>query len=537
MKNTILTILLISSFFLSHSQPIQLEWQACFGTNLREDAYDVCATSDGYIIAGSGLKNSDDGDILLIRTDLFGNLIWQKLLGGTDGDVPIRILPAGNDCYYVSAVSRSFDGDISFNPYPNGRPNIWIFKINGMGDIMWDKMYGGTWFENGWTACSTHDGGMVTTSYTDSDDGDISNYFGSWDTWLLRTDSLGNKVWDFTIGTEFLDFPNAIIQTSDLGFLVASGSMPTTGGNITCQPFDLETSDIVLFKIDSIANIEWQRCIGGSSDEVLADILEIEDGYMLAAAVYAADGDMTGSGYHYGTTQTGHPTSDIWLAKIDFEGNILWQKCFGGTARDIPNSIFPTLDGGYIIIGETESNDGDVSGKHHPHGYFSDIWVFKINATGDLLWQKCFGGLGYERLTWSGVIDNRDGSYVITATIFNNSNSGDLTCLTTPPGGYDIWLIQLRDTTVVSSNQLPRLEYAIKAYPNPANEYVVFELKKPVLSGTITISDITGRQVASMPIAEEKTVWQTAGLPSGVYLYRIEGANAVASGKLVILIE
>ncbi|MBW6490090.1 MAG: T9SS type A sorting domain-containing protein [Lentimicrobium sp.] len=534
MKRLLFILLIFCHNSYAFSQPIVLEWQACFGTTIKEVAYDICATGDGYIIAAERESNSLGSDIILIRTDLYGNLVWQKFVGGTSSDVPYRIFPAGNDCYYISAISASEDGDISYNPYPEGYVNFWLFKINGSGDIIWDKMYGGTCFDQGWTACHTHDGGMVSLGYTCSDDGDISNYFGSWDTWLLRTDSLGNKVWDFTIGTEFLDFPNAIIQTSDRGFLVASGSMPTTGGNITCQPFDLETSDIVLFKIDSMANIEWQRCIGGSSDEVLADILEIEDGYMLAAAVSAADGDMTGSGYHYGTTPTGHPTSDIWLAKIDFEGNVLWQKCYGGTARDIPNSIFPTPNGGYIIIGETESNDGDVSGKHNVHGQFSDIWVFKINATGDLLWQKCFGGLGYERLTWSGVIDNGDGSYVITATIFNNSNSGDLTCLTTPPGGYDIWLIQLRDTTVVSSNHMPKPEYAVKAYPNPANEYVVFELQKPLPSGKITISDITGREIAVMSTTGEKTVWQTKGVRPGVYVYKLQSQVGFGSGKLLI---
>jgi hypothetical protein len=174
--------------------------------------------------------------------------------------------------------------------------------------------------DQGWTACHTHDGGMVSLGYTCSDDGDISNYFGSWDTWLLRTDSLGNKVWDFTIGTEFLDFPNAIIQTSDRGFLVASGSMPTTGGNITCTPFNYENSDIVLFKIDSLANIEWQRCIGGSENEGVNDILETEDGYIIVCNVYSADGDMTGSGYHYGTLPQGHPAGDIWILRAIYYG-------------------------------------------------------------------------------------------------------------------------------------------------------------------------------------------------------------------------
>jgi hypothetical protein len=537
MKKFLLIIQGVLLSFALYSQPIELEWQACFGTNLKEVVSDVCPTGDGYIIVAEGNTDSPRGiDIFVIRTDLSGNAIWEKYLGGNSSDGVLRILSAGNDSYYISAISGSVDGDISFNPFPDGLSNYWIIKINGSGDIIWDKMYGGNCFERGWDACLTHDGGMVSLGYTCSEDGDISNYYGMWDTWLLRTDSLGNKVWDFTIGTEFLDFPNAIIQTSDKGFLVSSGSMPTTGGNITCTPYDLIFSDIVLFKIDSLANIEWQNCIGGGSDESVKDIIEVEDGYMLACYVYSGDGDMTGSGFHYGTSPQGNVLPDIWLVKIDFDGNIQWQKCYGGTAFDVPNSIFPTNDGGYIVVAETESNDGDVSGKHHPHGYFSDIWVFKINATGDLLWQKCVGGLGYERLDWSGVIDNGDGSYVIASTMDVAENAGDITCVSNY-GSMDIWLIQLRDTTVVSSNHFPKPEYSVKAYPNPANDYVVFELQKSLPSGTITISDITGRQVASMPITGEKTVWQPGIIPSGVYLYRIEGATTVASGKLVILNE
>jgi len=532
MKRLLLILLIICHYSYLFSQSIVLEWQACFGTTVKEVAYDVCSTGDGYIIVAERESNTLGSDIILIRTDLYGNLVWQKFIGGTSSDVPYRIFPAGNDCYYISAISASEDGDISNNPYPDGYVNFWLFKINGSGDIIWDKMYGGTCFDQGWTACHTHDGGMVSLGYTCSDDGDISNYFGSWDTWLLRTDSLGNKVWDFTIGTEFLDFPNAIIQTSDRGFLVASGSMPTTGGNITCTPFNYENSDIVLFKIDSLANIEWQRCIGGSEDESIKDIIEVEDGYILLCHVYSGDGNMSGSGYHYGTTQQGHPTSDVWVAKTDFEGNILWHKCYGGTHNDWSNSIFPTPDGGYIVIGETYSNDGDVSGKHNAHGSRSDIWVFKINASGDLHWQKCFGGLGDESL-WNGVIDNGDGSYVIASTL-TGINSGDMTCVTTPSPNYDIWLIQLRDTTVVSANHLPKPEYAVEVYPNPAGDFVIFELQNANIQATINITDLTGRLVTSFPLNGEKTVWQTTGIKPGVYLYRLKTGQGSACGKLMV---
>jgi hypothetical protein len=217
---------------------------------------------------------------------------------------------------------------------------------------------------------------------------------------------------------------------------------------------------------------------------------------------------------------------------MDFEGNILWHKCYGGTHNDWSNRILPTPDGGYIVIGETFSNDGDVSGKHNAHGSRSDIWVFKINASGDLLWQKCFGGLGDESL-WNGVIDNGDGSYVIASTL-TGINSGDMTCVTTPSPNYDIWLIQLRDTTVVSANHLPKPEYAVEVYPNPAGDFVIFELQNANIQATINITDLTGRPFASFPLTGEKTVWDTSGVKPGFYLFRIGNGIAWETGKLLI---
>jgi len=541
MKKLLFIIPLLLLWYAAFPQPMVLEWQACFGTSDMETAYDVCSTGDGYIIVVErDIGYHGPPDIMLVRTDLLGNKVWEKLLGGTSTDKPYRILSAGNDTYYISAMSSSWDGDISNNPNPGGLSNTWLVKINGNGEILWDKMYGGTCYEDGWDACLTHDGGMVTLGATCSGDGDITNYFGMWDTWLLRTDKLGNKVWDFTMGTEFLDFPSAIIETSDRGFLVSSGSMPTTGGNITCEPFNDLASDIVLFKLDSLANIEWQRCYGGSEHESTHDILEVEDGYILACSVDSDDGDMTGAGYHYGQNSQGHPYSDIWLVKIDFEGNIRWHKCYGGTAQDVPNKIFKTNDGGFIVFAETESNNGDVSGKHNTHGIGSDIWVFKISATGELLWQQVFGGLGYERMDWSGVIDNKDGSYVITCTLTNASNSGDITCLPEHGGTDLIWLIQLRDTLFVSTPHLNLPNNSVKVYPNPASDYVVFELTNTPFSThssnqIIFITDIYGRPVDEVMVTGEKTVWDTRNVTPGVYLYRFNNGKYTNSGKILIL--
>lgn len=535
MKKLLFLILLAAHCLAAHTQPIALEWQACFGTTLKETAFDVCSTGDGYIIAAEKYGNDMGMAMMLIRTGPEGQPIWERLYGGSGDDRPYRMFPAGNDCYYVYAISASSDGDLSNSPYPGGYSNFWIMKINGIGDIIWDTVYGGTCYDEGWDACLTHDGGMASLGYTCSDDGDITNYYGMADTWLLRTDSLGNKLWDFSIGTAGLDFPSAVIQTSDRGFLVASGSMPTTGGNINCQPYNLDYSDIVLFKIDSMANVQWQQCIGGSGNEAIQDMIEVEDGYMLACIVQAADGDMTGSGYHYGWNSNGDPYTDVWLAKLDFEGNIVWQKCYGGTAPDVPNSIFPIGDGGYIIIAETESNNGDVSGKHNPHGVGSDIWVFKINASGDLLWQKCIGGLGYERLDWSGVLDMGDGSYVISATLTHNGNSGDIDCMTYT-GNNDIWLIQIRDTTVVSTVEQPSKAQSLLLYPNPATTQSWLQLPEntALAQAQIELYSSSGRLLHKAKPSSHFHKIDVAHLPKGLYLVRVWNGKNWQSSKLVV---
>lgn len=356
---------------------------------------------------------------------------------------------------------------------------------------------------------------------------------------MIKLDSSGNRVWDYTIGTIDADVSSAIIETSDRGFLVAASSTPTTGGNIVCVPFN-ENAEIVLFKIDSIANFEWQNCYGGSDHESVFDMIETADGYLLACSAYSNDGEINGAGYHVGFDVLGYATADVWLVKLDFSGNIVWSKCYGGSSGDVPRRIFHSADGGFIIFANAESFDGDVSGNHSSGNMYSDIWVFKINSTGDLIWQQCFGGNGNEKIE-SGVFDNGDGSYVIASTIYD-FNSGQVECPTTNES-YQVWLIKVTDTTFVSVPENPFAGNAIKVYPNPANEYVVFEVAvgpRPIVSlpanpQTISITNIYGREIVQIPLIGDKTVWDTRGVAEGVYFYRIENGNAFVSGKVIIL--
>jgi hypothetical protein len=528
---TILFLLVLEIPGKLKAQHIQFNWQNCFNGPLYDEAYDITPTGDGYLISGTYTlqKNQppipDDQDIWLIKTDLAGNLQWQKFLGGSSQDISVRIFPASDGNFFVVGDALSSNGDISNDPYPD-KTNYWIIKVDSIGTIVWDRIVGGNCGDRIWTGTATEDGGIVAMGWSCSGDGDISQYFGMYDMWMVKLDANGEKVWDFTIGTTYLDYGQAIIQTSDGGFLAGGASSNADQpGNIECVPFS-DYAEAIVFKLDSNANIQWQHCYGGSDHEGACAFLELDDGYVFGAYANSADGDLTGSGYHGG--------DDIWIVKIDFTGNIIWQKCYGGSGTDQPCRIFKTANNGLMIFGTTQSFDGDVIGNHGMSPNEPDIWVLRIDSTGNLLWQQCIGGGGNEYLH-SGIVQLSDVDYVGTCTTSGGAD-GDITCGAVYYN-YGAWVFSITDTTTyVGIPKLPEISDTFKVYPNPANEYVVFEHQgaqtKHQKQNFIQIVTVLGQVVETLEIREDKTVWVTEGVKPGVYFYKIEGGGYL--GKVVI---
>src|SRR5690606_18370764 len=132
--------------------------------------------------------------------------------------------------------------------------------------------------------------------------------------------------------------------------------------------------------------IEWQRCLGGSWIDQMTAIQQTTEGDLIVVGSSAStDGDLTGN----------HGGSDMWVAKLNGSGEFLWQRNHGGSGNDHANSVQKTDDGGYVLAGVTSSNDGDVSGNH---GGISDAWIVKLSEDGDIQWQRCFGGSGGDQL-------------------------------------------------------------------------------------------------------------------------------------------
>ncbi len=180
--------------------------------------------------------------------------------------------------------------------------------------------------------------------------------------------------------------------------------------------------------------IEWQKCFVGSDTESPRNIVTNRDGgYTLAGVSYGQV-----SGYHPGTCWSGLPCPDFLVVNIDSSGNQRWAKCFGSTGYDDAYSIAPAWDGGSIVCGVTDSNDGDVSGNHGS----GDAWVIKLDSLGNLQWQRCYGGSGAE-IAFK-IIATYDYGYIMAA--FSNSKDGDVPGNNNPSTtnvSEDVWIVKL----------------------------------------------------------------------------------------------
>lgn len=347
---------------------------------------------------------------------------WAVSYGGASIDVGNSIQLTSDGGYVAIGKSRSSDGDITVN---HGREDYWVVKISSDGSIQWQKSFGGSSEDNGRFVQGTSDGGYILIGFTMSNDGDVIGNHGGYDCWVVKLDSIGDIEWQRALGGSGMDAGVSIIQTSDGGYAMISVS----DSNDEDVYGNNGQTDFWVVKLSELGNIEWQKSLGGSSSETASSIQQTADGgYIVSGQSSSNDGDVTGN----------HGDSDFWIVKLSSFGDIQWQNSYGGAAYDHGLSIQETADGGYITCGFVESNNGNVTFNHGSR----DVWVLKLSNNGDLEWEKSFGGTGDD---WGHEIQiTSDGGYVILG--HSNSNDGDVFNI---HGSRDYWAIKLSNFGVL----------------------------------------------------------------------------------------
>ena len=454
---TIIYILLWSSLF---SQVDSIVWQQCYGTTNYYSNYieGLVRYNNGYLFSvainqeESWISNfHGSADAWLVQTDSLGNITWEKCYGGSEGDGLTKIIPIDSNYVYLYGGTSSTDGDV--HNFTNENQDNWIIKINKYGDIIWENCYGGPGVDETRDAILTPDGGLIFMSRIYAAGGDISEHFGSLDIWLCRIDSVGNLLWEKTLGNHKMENAITMEYASDTSFFVLGG-VNEIGGMVDCDCNEHPTGhlDVWLVEMDLNGNLLSQNCYGGTGNEIVSDIVKVDDGFVFASLTTSNDGDV--SGFH--GIPWDNSTDDIWVCKIDFAGNIIWQNCIGGTFSEWPRNITQTQDSGFIVIGNTSSYDGDVNTNHATSGSgVKDAWVVKLNSVGEIEWEHCYGGMGRDYIVSShNIVKINDYNYVLG--IQANGISGDVECTLNSSiwdPGDDAWVINIKDCSHFAPQQ------------------------------------------------------------------------------------
>lgn len=355
-----------------------------------------------------------------------GDVAWITSFGGSGDDTPRSVIRTTDGGYAVFGFTNSTDGDltgkaISVNDY-------WLIKINAEGVLLWSRTYGGSKDDRGQAVVQTSDGGFAITGYAMSDDGDASNNEGFHDNWVLKLDPQGNIEWEQSFGFSGHDHSYDIVENAD-GGLFFTGFLDITSARAdgyTDKSYTLTRHGVGEFwgtKLNQLGELEWREYFGGTNnDRAHAVVTAREGGYVMAGFSESEDFDISDPKGSY----------DFWVVKIDGEGQLVWEQSFGGSGIDIAQDIARTEDGGYIITGSTISTDGDIAATHGE----SDVWVIKIDALGNLLWERTYGGSNFEAA--ESISPTADGGYIIAG----NSKSADQD-LSTNAGQNDLWVLKI----------------------------------------------------------------------------------------------
>jgi hypothetical protein len=293
---------------------------------------------------------------------------------------------------------------------------------------IWDKTFGGTKDDPLSSVIHTIDGGYIVCGQIRSADGDITDgNNGETDLGVIKLDALGNKVWDKTLGGSSNDNFNSVIQTNDGGYLLC-GYTESNNGDISDG--NNGKKDIWIIKLNANGIKVWDKTFGGSGDEAGASIIQTSDGqYIFCGSTESSNGDVSNGNRGY---------NDIWIVKINSNGNKIWDKTFGGSGSDNANHIIETPNGEFVLLGHSSSKDRDVTDGNNGE---SDIWVVKISSSGNKIWDKTLGGSKSD-LPYSN-IEIAERGYIFCG--ITTSNDGDITDGNNGINTWDVWVVKITD--------------------------------------------------------------------------------------------
>lgn len=410
----------------STAQAPQIQWAKCFGGSGDDRATDLHQTSDsGYVVCGytsstdSQVTGNHGGiDAWIVKLDVAGTLLWQKAYGGTNDDAFNAIRQLKDGGYLACGYTASSDGDVDS---VRGAKDIWVVRTDDLGNILWQRTFGGSNDEVANDVATTADTGYVVAGFTFSPDGDVTNYKDNGDGWLVYVDTLGNLINEKDKGGQEYDEFKSIITADNGGFILVGVSSSNTG---TLAGLNHGGSDAWIARLSKFGTDQWNNLYGDTLDDGGFAVTEDSAGRLVVSGFRDSVG-----------------TDDSWLFTVDSLGVFISESLHGGTGDELPGSSMEKELNNYIVAGSSNSPpSGDKDCQYA--GY--DFWMYNTLSGGAITWQKCLGGTG-DDVSARGLV-GPDGSIAICGY----TNSVDLD-VQGNHGGNDFWVVRLLDGCDVSS--------------------------------------------------------------------------------------
>lgn len=364
------------------------QWARTYGGTIAgavgvSGARSALPTADrGYVVAGYTTSFGVGAyDVWVLKLDAEGNVGWQRTYGVAIGTFEgANSIQSTADGGYI-AVGRSPVPGTSFGD------GALVLRLDAGGNVVWQKLYANGGFANAVQVAAG--GGYLVVGVAAPPGG------GGYDAWVLKMDDAGDVIWQRTYGSANTDWGTSVQPTADGGWIIAGTSQPPGTGILHAW----------VLKLDGAGNVIWHKTYGGTGD------------YAASAIQPTTDGGYIVTGHARSSPAVG---DDAWVLKLGATGDITWQKTYGGPRHDYASSIQATADGGYIVAGSAGMSDVGPG----------DAWVLRLGASGDIIWQRTYGGPGLDEVY--SIQPTTDGGYIAAGTT-NSFGAGE----------YDAWLLKL----------------------------------------------------------------------------------------------
>lgn len=554
----IFTILLL---FASNLKSQNLQWTKSFGSKNSDFGIAMATDAKGNVYTtGSfdGLTDFDPGlgtfpvnvngntDIFIHKMDAEGNLLWVKTYGSdrAEGGYAISVDEAEN--VYITGY---YTGTINFDPPSTqyefsepGNGNMFVLKLDTNGNTLWARSIGGPKGETGYSIALDDAGNIYTTGWfnetVDFDPG-VETFFltssGKTDVYVQKLDNNGNFIWAKSFGGIDSDYGYSV-RIDNYGNVFTTGNFLQTVDfdpsvnvfNVTCTGQD----DSFVLKLDTNGKFLWVKVMEGS-EGVYALSMDVDDfGNVVTTGAFRDVAD-----FNPGPGVDNHISkglNDIFIQKLNAEGQHIWTKSFGSSGRDVGIYVHFDNSGNIYTTGalsETVDFDLGTAVANLTSNGKSDIFIQKMDADGNFLWAHGFGSINGE--DGYSVVSDENGNILLLATFQETVDFkvGTSSTSLTSNGSYDVVVMKLNEI-VSSISDEPKSGF-LKAYPNPTFDELNVSFEKPVTTADLTLTDAHGKFIFTKHIENDSQEQiNIDGIP-GIYFLHVKSKDSRSVIKVV----